>query len=77
MITIRATRNWIVGLTRQAALVERFSFLKILSFRNHLPEESCTGCAAESAERQFVDKANEVLKVIAALPQTELDAFKK
>ena len=72
----RLTQNWLVGLTRHPALVQRFPFLKTLAHNYRVKPESCSACGQKAVMRAFTDQVNETAKILATIPETEIAEFK-
>ena len=76
---MRVTQNWLVGLTRQPAVVQRFPFLKSLANNWQLysnPAE-CSACGQKSKQREFSNQVNEIAKILATIPEDEIQEFKR
>ena len=77
MVSHRATQNWLVGLTRYMEIMERFPFLRVLSNRYTINTADCTNCGQKAQIKQFTNQVNDVLKILATIPESEITEFKK
>jgi len=76
-MALRVTSNWLVGLTRHPALVQRFPFMRTLANKYRVTSEGCSGCGQNASIKQFTNQANEVLKILATIPESEVQEFKR
>jgi len=74
---MRVTQNWLVGLTRYPDIVQRFPFLRTLANRYRVQTQDCTSCGQKAQVRQFTDQVNEASKILATIPETEIEEFKR
>ena len=73
----RVTQNWLVGLTRYPAIVQRFPFLNTLAHKYRVTDASCTSCGQKAVVKQFGNNINEAAKILATIPATEINEFKR
>jgi len=73
---LRVTSTWLMGLTRHPALMQRFPFL--LSLKNNWQVQSnCGGCGHKQIRREISNQANEAAKILATIPESEIQEFKR
>jgi len=74
---MRLTSNWLVGLTRYPEVVARFPFLRGLSASWRVQPEKCAGCGQGAATQNFSNNINEIAKILATIPESDFDEFKR
>ena len=76
----RVSQNWLVGLTRHPTLLQRFPFLQALAhrYRVSVGSNDCNGpCGQKASMKQFTNQVNEVAKILATIPEDDIDEFKE
>ena len=76
-MAFRATSNWLVGLTGQPAILQRFPFMRTLANKYRVTSGNCSGCGQNASVKQFTNQVNEVLKILATIPESEVQEFKR
>jgi hypothetical protein len=76
--TVIITDNYLIGLTRHSAIINRFPFIRQLSIKTPIRQASgCNSCGARSINRNTVSMTSEVKRILATMTESEVEAFKK
>jgi len=73
----KVSANWLLGLTRLPEIVDRFPFLLSLKRAWQTDTANCSSCGAKATRYEFGNQANEVIKILASIPETEVNEFKR
>jgi len=73
----RVTANWLLGISRYPALLQRFPFMQALANGYRVVGSNCGGCGGKGATRQFTTNINDTLRILATIPESEIQEFKR
>ena len=73
----RVSASWLLEVAKSPAIKQRFPFLNTLAHKYKLTDRRCGNCGSQLPSRQSTNQANEAAKILATMPESEVQVFKQ